>query len=86
MKHTGTIEFRCFRSSVDFGEILSCFSFAEKFIDAALNDGPPVEEIFYEYQFKFPQLIYNHELYSGWEKTKYDKSRGEKRREYYEVA
>lgn len=85
MKHTDTIEFRCFRSSTSLEELISSFSFAEKFIDAALNDGPPVEDIFSNIQFKFPKFEYNHELYLGWEKTKYDKSRGTKKREFHEV-
>jgi hypothetical protein len=85
MKHTGTIEFRCFRSSVNMNEITDCFRFAEQFIDAALNDGPSVEEILKQ-GFKFPPLIYNHDLYTGWEKTKYPKERGNKQREFVSVA
>jgi hypothetical protein len=85
MKHTGTIEFRCFRSSTDRKEIEDSFRFAEQFVDAALNDGPEVEEIFLNNNFSFPKFEYDHEMYVAWEKTKYDKSRGNKQREFYEV-
>ena len=86
MKHTGTIEFRCFRSSTNKNEIESQFSFAEKFIDAALNDGPDVWKILEENSFKFPEFNWDNLEYEGWIKTKYDKSRGEKKREFHEVA
>lgn len=86
MKHTGTIEFRCFRSSINRNEIESQFRFAEKFIDAALNDGPDVWKILEENSFKFPEFNWDNLEYEGWIKTKYDKSRGEKKREFHEVA
>jgi hypothetical protein len=83
MKHTGTIEFRCFRSSTDLGKIYDSFVFASSFINAALNDGPDVEKLFYNYEF--PVFEYQHLAYLGWERTKYDKSRGKKVRNYYVV-
>lgn len=86
MKHTGTIEFRCFRSSVSREEIESQFKFAEKFISAALNNGPSVKEILSADDYKFPPFVWNLNEYVGWEKTKYPKERGEKHREYHEVA
>lgn len=85
MKHTGTIEFRCFRSSINRKEIEDSFKFVEKFIDAALNDGPDVQEILMEDRYSFPEFNYNHKMYLAWETTKYDKSRGKKMREYHEV-
>jgi hypothetical protein len=86
MKHTGTVEFRCFRSSIDRKEIEDSFRFVEKFMDAALNDGPEVEDIFFDNTFTFPKFEYDHEMYIAWEKTKYDKSRGNKQREFHAVA
>lgn len=86
MKHTGTIEFRCFRSTTKREEIESQFDFAEKFIDAALNGGPSVREILMEGNYTFPPFIWNGPEYKGWIETKYDKERGEKKREYHEVA
>ena len=86
MKHTGTIEFRCFRSSTKRSEIESQFRFAEKFIDAALNDGPSVKEILAADTYTFPPFVWDLNEYVGWEKTKWDKERGNKQREYHEVA
>jgi hypothetical protein len=86
MKHTGTIEFRCFRSSIKRKEIEDSFKFVEKFIDAALNGGPDVQEILMNDKYTFPEFKYDHEMYLAWEKTKYDKSRGKKQREFHEVA
>lgn len=85
MKHTGTIEFRCFRNSYDRRELEDSFKFVEKFIDAALNDGPDVMEILLEGDYKFPELKYDHEIYTSWEKTKYGKERGKKSREFIPV-
>ena len=86
MKHTGTIEFRCFRSSTNRKQIEDSFRFAEKFIDAALNDGPSVKEILAENSFEFPPFVWDLNEYVGWERTKYSKERGTKHREYHEVA
>lgn len=85
MKHTGTIEFRCFRSSTKREEIESQFKFAERFIDAALNGGPSVREILANDDYKFPPFYFDKLEYDGWEATKYDKERGTKVREYNEV-
>ena len=58
----------------------------ERFIDAALNGGPSVDEIFAADSFSFPPFIWNREEYVGWIQTKYDKSRGHKQRQYHDVA
>src|SRR6056300_378255 len=86
MKHTGTIEFRCFRSSTNRKQIEDQFKFAEAFIDAALNDGPSVSEILAAYDYELPPFVWNQREYAGWNNTKYDKSRGDKKREFHEVA
>jgi len=86
MKHTGTIEFRCFRSSIDRKEIEDSFRFVEKFMDAALNGGQEIDEIFFEGDYTFPKFEYDHEMYVAWENTKYDKSRGNKHRQFYEIG
>lgn len=86
MKHTGTIEFRCFRSTTKHDEMEAQFRFAEKFIEAALNDGPSVKEILAADNYKFPPFVWDLNEYVGWEKTKWDKERGNKQREYLAVA
>jgi hypothetical protein len=86
MKHTGTIEFRCFRSTTKKEEIISQFKFAERFIDAALNDGPSVAELLFMGNYQFPPFEWNTQEYIGWQESKYPKERGTKKREYNEVA
>lgn len=85
MKHTGTIEFRCFRSSTKREEIESQFKFAEKFVDAALNDGPSVDEILSSDRYTFPRFVWDAREYQAWVATKYPKERGKKERNFYEV-
>lgn len=85
MKHTGTIEFRCFRSTVVREEIESQFRFVEKVIDAALNNGPSVREILASDTFVFPKFVWSLKEYSNWIQTKYDKERGKKERHFYEA-
>ncbi len=72
LKHMETIEFRCFRASLDFDEIRDCMQFVNDFVNAALNNGPSAEELIEENQYKFPPFIYDHEEYLGWENTKWD--------------
>lgn len=86
MKHTGTIEFRCFRSSVNRKEIESQFDFVERFIDAALNGGPTVKQILSENEYDFPAFNWNINEYLGWIGTKYNKERGKKQREYHDIS
>jgi hypothetical protein len=74
LKNSKTVEFRCFRSSIDRREIEDSFRFATAFMDAALNNGPDVQEILFSYDYKFPPFTYDHELYMGWEKTKYERT------------
>lgn len=74
LKNSKTIEFRCFRSSIDRREIEDSFRFATAFMDAALNNGPDVQEILLSYDYKFPPFTYDHEMYMGWEKTKYQRT------------
>lgn len=85
LKHTGTIEFRCFRATTDTAKIAEQFRFVENFIDAALNDGPEVDEIFFGDFYQFPEYRFSKEEFEGLNNTKYDKSRGTKVRNYYEA-
>ena len=86
MKHTGTIEFRCFRSTTDTAELIGQFQFVNHFMDAALNNGPDVPELFEKYWFTFPKFIWNANEYSGWINTKWPKERGPKQRAFYPVS
>lgn len=86
LKHIGTIEFRLFRGSLKENEVASCFRFVQDFLDAALNDGKPVEELFQENQYTFPPMQWDLNQFLGWEKTKHPEDRGKKVRTYVEVV
>ena len=82
LKHTDTIEFRCYRSSTDRDEIRNSILFAKNFIDAALNNQQDPREFL---NGPFPKLDYNSELAQGWKKTKYKSDATKKRRRLHEV-
>lgn len=86
MKHTGTIEFRCLRASVEDRHIHDSLKFVERFIECALNDGPPVSEIFEEYDYQFPPFIYDREMSLAWKETKHESDPKKKTRKRYEVG
>jgi hypothetical protein len=70
LKNSRTVEFRCFRSTVLQEELEDSFLFATKFMDAALNGGPNVQEILDSREWHFPPFEYDHEMYVGWENSK----------------
>ncbi len=71
LKNSKTVEFRCFRSTTKREELEDCFDFCTQFMVAALNGGPNVEEILASKQWQFPPFEYDHEMYLGWEASKY---------------
>ena len=74
LKNSKTIEFRCFRSTTDRKQLEDCFRFATMWMDAALNNGPSVQEILFANEFDFPPFEYDHEMYVSWENTKYEQT------------
>jgi len=44
LRHTGTIEFRCMKASIDPEEMRGQLEFANDFVEFALNDGPDFTE------------------------------------------
>lgn len=85
MKHIETIEFRCFRPTVDIDEFESCFRFCEEFMYNALNGGKSVREIIEDGDYEFPPFQWDPAAYKGWMETKWPKERGTKERVFYEV-
>jgi hypothetical protein len=85
LKHTKTIEFRSFRATTNMRHIRDSLKFVERFMDAALNDGPSVREILEKESFDFAPFLYDHELYVSWEKTKWPAERGKKDRKFITV-
>ena len=86
LKHTDTVEFRLFRSSTEERHIHDSFKFAEAFIDAALNNGPSVDEILADYDYQFPPFVYDREMTEAWKKTKHSSDASKKVRKLYEVS
>mgnify|MGYP003634229223 FL=1 len=85
LKHTKTVEFRCFRSTINRKQLEDKFKFVEEFMHNALHGNKKVWMILRDYEYDFPQLNYNRKEYQGWINTKWDKSRGEKKREYVKI-
>ncbi len=86
LKHIDTIELRCFRASLNYHEIWSSIDFARIFFTRALaGDDIDIAQIIKDNDYVLPPFVYNPSHYHGWETTKWDKSRGEKRREYVEA-
>jgi len=76
MKHTQTIEFRCFRGSLSAKEIMDCFNFVGDFMKNALAESnqKSVKDILFnsDYTYTFPKMQWDLELMQGWVKTKHD--------------
>lgn len=86
LKHTDTIEFRCFRSTLNYREILDSIRLVESIMVEALDhDGMSIKEILGQYRYKLPKFVYDHKSYVGWEQTKYPKERGKKERYFREI-
>lgn len=87
LSHIDTIEFRCFRATLDSGLLKNCFLFVRDFMEAALTGGPSAEAIIRQKKYVFPPFLYNHEEYLGWEKSKWPTSRtGKKVRKYVDLS
>lgn len=71
LKNSRTVEFRCFRSTTERHELEDCFDFCTQFMEAALNGGPNADEILASREWCFPPFEYDHEMYLGWERSKY---------------
>lgn len=73
-----TVEFRCFRGTLNPEEIYSILVFCKRFVTEALKgkEGKSVVRILSEGNFNFPELNFEEDLVLGWEKTKHKKGRG----------
>lgn len=72
-----TIEFRCFRASLNPVEIWSCLAFARAFVENAVagEAGVTVSEILAQGWYQFPELNFDEELAEGWVNTRHKKGR-----------
>lgn len=80
-----TIEFRCFKATLNLQEISDAFRFSEQFINAALNDGPDVSELLEQHSYKFAPHNFDKELFKIWYTTKYPIRRMQKIRKFYDI-
>jgi hypothetical protein len=79
-----TLEFRCFRSTLCYFEILSELMFVTDFITEGLKpDGRSVKQILADNKYRFAPLLFSEELQLGWEATRYDKGRGDAYKYYF---
>jgi hypothetical protein len=81
LKHTETIEFRFFRGSLDYLEILGSLRLAGDMLDTAIDGGPNLKLGDYD----LPEFFYDHASYLGWERTHYGDGRGKKERYFRDV-
>lgn len=85
LKHIDTVEFRLFRGSLAYEDILACTDFASDFMNSALDGGPDVPEILTNGRYKFPPFWFDEAQCAGWVATKYLSSRGHKERKLHEL-
>jgi hypothetical protein len=78
-----TLEFRCFRSTLCYHEIISQMMLVKRYLES-VNDSTPVTQLLTEYNYKFAPLIYIESNQKGWEKTRHDKERGAPYKYYYD--
>lgn len=65
-----TIEFRCFRATLNKEELSSCFKICERFIETCINN-IKFDYILQEHNYVFPYLKYDHKLFESWVNTKH---------------
>lgn len=79
-----TLEFRCFRSTLNYFEILSELLFVTDFITEGLKpNGKTVKQILADHKYRFAPLAFNEQHQLGWERTRYEKGRGDAYKYYF---
>jgi len=86
LKHIETIEFRAPRATLDEAQIKDAFEIVERFVVAALNDGPPLTQILQEKPWNLATFQYYPAHFEAWKSTKHPKSRGKKERRFIPVT
>lgn len=71
LQYGTTIEFRSFRSTTNIREIFDSFRICENFILLATNGiRQPFVEHFDQNNYQLPKFVYDHDLFTSWQKTK----------------
>jgi hypothetical protein len=86
LKHIQTIEFRAPRATLDPAQIRDVFEIVERFVVAALNNGPSLQEILTERDWNLATFQYHPAQFEAWKSTKHPKSRGKKERRFVPVT
>lgn len=86
LKHIGTIEVRCLGATVDDQEMSDSLEICGRYIEAALTDGPELDEILGEKEWHFAKFNYRRYEYEAWEKTRWPDERGTKVRKFVDIA
>lgn len=81
-----TLEFRCFRSTLDLSEVVSQLHFVTDLIVAGLTDHKPVKQILAENNYRFANLLYDDDNQKGWESTRFEKGRGDRYKYYFDSS
>jgi hypothetical protein len=71
LNYNKTVEFRCFRATLNLKELEACFMASEYFLKCALNCGPDLDEAFKSTKRQYPKLNYDEKLFTSWQKTKH---------------
>jgi hypothetical protein len=86
MKHINTIEFRCFRNTLNLEYIKNCFIFVQEFVYNALNGiNKTAEDIIEEFKLTFPPFEYDHEVVKAWTFNKKESNPKLKNRKFIEI-
>jgi hypothetical protein len=79
-----TLEFRCFRSTLSYYEIISELLFVTDFITEGLkHNGKSVKQILADNKYRFAPLLFDEANQIGWEATRYEKGRGDAYKYYF---
>lgn len=85
LKHTDTIEFRLFRASLDYEEILGSIRLARDIVIQALEGKGDITALLSKNNYTLPPFWYDQNACMGWETTRWGKDRGKKERRLIEL-
>lgn len=72
LKHSKTVEFRCFRGSIKKNELLDCFEFVHDFVLAGINGKDDFYKIINKKNWQFPPMRFDEGQAVGWVETKHN--------------
>lgn len=85
LKHTDTIEFRFFRASLLYKEILGTLQLARDIVIQALEGTGGIGDLLDQNNYVLPPFWYDHDACLAWETNRWGKERGKKERRLIEI-